>query len=439
MNSPVVASKLRIPNTPSMPVERLDARLDAVWHSRLALITAPAGSGKTTLLTRLAARATGPVGWYRAEGWDSEVSALLCHLEAALGASLPGIARDWTTIEDAANALEAWQGPSALLIVDDLHTLQGTPAEAALERLIDYAPETIHFALASRDAPDFNLSRLRVTGELLELTSDDLRLRSWEVERLFRDFYAEPLPPEELAGLARRTEGWAAGLQLFHLATRGRTADERRRMLVELNGSARLMREYLARNVLHQLPTDLRRFLLDTSVLGRLSGPLCDRLRETSGSADILADLQRRRLFTQPLPEDGEYRYHEVLRTYLHGVLLEELGEQEMHRRFSAAGDLLSDAGAASEALEAYCRGEDWDGARRLLERRGAVVAERPSEWLESLPDAIVRHDPWLQLAGARGRAPPAGCARPRSCTSAPRSRLVRPTPRNCADLSDRE
>ena len=402
VTSPVVVTKLLIPNTPSMPVERLDSRLDAVWQTRVAVITAPAGSGKTTLLTRLAARAPGPVGWYRAEGWDGEQSALLRHIEAALAPGMNGIARDWDSVEDAANALVSWTGASALLIVDDAHTLQGTPAEEALERLIDYAPPSIHFAIASRDSPGLNLSRLRVTGDLLELTSDDLRLRSWEVERLFRDFYAEPLPPEELAGLARRTEGWAAGLQLFHLATRGRTADERRRMLVELNGSARLMREYLARNVLHQLPTDLRRFLVDTSVLGRLSGTLCDRLLERTGSAAILADLQRRRLFTQSLPEEGEYRYHEVLRTYLHGALLEELGEQEMHARFSAAGDLLAEAGAPTEALEAYCRGEDWDGARGLLEQRGAVVAERSTEWLESLPGAMVRHDPWLLLAGAR-------------------------------------
>ena len=416
MSGPVVASKLRIPNTPSMPVERLDARLDAVFHSRLAVITAPAGSGKTTLLTRLAARAPGPVGWYRAEAWDSEESALLRHIQAALGPSMPGLALDWQTLEDGANALEAWSGDDALVIVDDVHTLRGTPAEAALERFIDYAPATIHFALASRDTPDFNLSRIRVTGDLLELTSDDLRLRSWEVERLFRDFYAEPLPPEELAGLARRTEGWAAGLQLFHLATRGQTADERRRLLSELNGSARLMREYLARNVLHQLPDELRRFLVDTSVLGRLSGPLCDTLLGRSGSAEFLADLQRRRLFIQPLPEEGQYRYHEIMRTYLHGVMLEELGEERTHARFSAAGDLLSAAGAASEALEAYCRGEDWDGARRLLERRGEVVADRPSEWLETLPEF---DDPPRPMAVARWRAQSARQRSPARLSSA--------------------
>jgi DNA-binding SARP family transcriptional activator len=403
VTNPVVARKLRIPNTPSMPVERLDARLDDVWRRhRLALVVAPAGSGKTTLLTRLATRAPGPVGWYRAEGWDHDEQALLRHVGAALGGALALAETAWRSVEEAANALEAWAGKSALLIVDDVHTLQGTAAEAALERLIDYSPDTIRFAMASRAPPAFNLPRLRVSGDLLELTGDDLRLRSWEVERLFRDFYDEPLPPEELARLARRTEGWAAGLQLFHLATQGRPAEERRHVLAQLSGSARLTREYLARNVLHTLPDELRRFLVDTSVLGRLTGQLCDRLLGRVGSAEVLADLERRRLFTQSLAEEGVFRYHEILRAYLHAALLEELGEDGLHARFSAAGNLLADAGAVTEALEAYCRGEDWEGARRLLAGRGQLVAEQPNEWVESLPQTIVAHDPWLLLASAR-------------------------------------
>ena len=385
-----------------MPVDRLDAQLDAVWAHRLALVVAPAGSGKTTLISRCALRAPGPVGWYRAEGWDRDESALLAHIEAAVAPALNGIPRGWSTIADAANALEAWDGERVLLVIDDLHTLQATPAEAALERLIDYAPPTLTFVIASRVPPGFNLSRMRVSGALLELGGDDLRFRSWEVERLFHDFYAEPLPPEELAQLARRTEGWAAGLQLFHLATRGRTPDEKRRMLGQLGASSRFTRDYLTRNVLHQLPAELRRFLLDTSVLGRLSGPLCDRLLDRAGSAEILADLEGRRLFTQPLPEDGEYRYHEVLRSYLHAALLEELGEEGMHARFEAAGSLLVSAGALPEALEAYCRGEDWESVRRLLASQGQAVADGANAWVDALPTATVLHDPWLLLASAR-------------------------------------
>ena len=401
----VVATKVRVPDVPSMGLDRLDARLDTVWRHRLGLVVAPAGSGKTSLLARFAGRAAGPVGWYRAEGWDSEESALVRHLEAALAGALPGIPRRWKTVVDAANALASWSGERILLVLDDLHTLEGTPAEAALERLIEYAPEHLTIVVASRVPPRFNLSRLRVSGQLMELTGDDLRFRSWEVERLFRDFYEEPLPPEELARLARRTEGWAAGLQLFHLATHGRPPEERRRVLSELGISSRLARElrdYLARNVLDQLPVDLRRFLVDTSVLGRLSGPLCDRLLRRSDSREVLEDLERRRLFTQRLPEEGWYRYHEVLRSHLQATLLEEVGAEGLRDRFCSAGGLLVESGAMPEAVEAFCRGEDWDRVSKLLGRNGREVADEPSAWVDALPAAIVTNDPWLLLANAR-------------------------------------
>lgn len=401
----VIATKVRLPDAPSMGLDRLDARLEAVWHHRLGLVVAPAGSGKTSLLARFAARAPGPVGWYRAEGWDSDASALVRHLEAALAPALPGIARRWETVADAANALASWRGGRTLLVVDDLHTLEATPAEAALERLVEYAPPTLTIVVASRVPPRFNLSRLRVSGQLVELTGEDLRFRSWEVERLFRDFYEEPLPPEDLAQLARRTEGWAAGLQLFHLATRGRPPEDRRRLLTELGASSRLareMRDYLARNVLDQLPVHLRRFLIETSVLGRLSAELCDRLLGRTDSREALEDLEERRLFIQRLPEDGWYRYHEVLRSHLQAALLEEVGAAGLRDRFCAAGGLLVECGALAEGVEAFGRGENWEDVSRLLGLNGRAVADRPSAWLDALPAAIVSNDPWLLLANAR-------------------------------------
>ncbi|HEX5241146.1 MAG TPA: BTAD domain-containing putative transcriptional regulator [Candidatus Limnocylindrales bacterium] len=401
----VVATKVRIPDAPSMGLDRLDGRLDAVWNHRLGLIVAPAGSGKTSLLARFAARATGPVGWYRAEGWDSTEAALVRHLEAALGPVLPGVPARWQSVADVANALAGWDGAPILLVIDDLHELDGTAAEGALERLVEYAPPKLTIVAASRVPPRFNLPRLRVSDAVLELTGDDLRFRAWEVERLFRDYYEEPLPPEDLAKLARRTEGWAAGLQLFHLATRGRPPEERRRLLGELGSSSRLARElrdYLARNVLDQLPPDLRGFLVETSVLGRLSAPVCDRLLGRSDSGEILEDLERRRLFTHRLPEDGCYRYHEVLRSHLQATLLEQVGTAGLRDRFRTAGTLLMEAGAVAEAVEASCRGEDWEHVNRLLGRNGREMAEGPSTWLDAIPAAIVTNDPWLLLATAR-------------------------------------
>jgi DNA-binding SARP family transcriptional activator len=390
--------------TNALPRERLETLLaSAVLAHRFSLVVAPAGSGKTTLLARFVGSIDVPVGWYRAESWDDDERGLLRHIEAALTPALPGLATGWRRVEDAAAALDAWTGGRALLIVDDLHALEGTAAEAALGRLVDYAPPWLSFLAATRVLPGFNLSRLRVSGELLEINGDDLRFRAWEVERLFRDFYADPVPPSDLAVLARRTEGWAAGLQLFHLATRGKSADERKRILGLVGSSTRLVREYLARNVLAELPDEVRRFLVDTCVLGRLTGDLCDRLLERNGSGKVLDDLARRQIFTVTIDEDeGSYRYHEVLRAHLDRVLVEEIGEAEARTRHARAGVLLENDGALAEALAAYCRADDWPAVRRLLGDRGEQVAGGHDLRLEALPPALIRHDPWLALASAR-------------------------------------
>lgn len=400
----VVPAKVRAPTADALPRERLEARLAfAARRYRLTLVVAPAGSGKTTLLSRFAVASEDPVAWYRAESWDDDEGRLLSHLEAALAAVLPGLSGGWAGVEDAARALDAWKGGAAVLVIDDLHALEGSAAEAALSRLVDYAPPWLRVVAGSRVAPDFNLSRLRVSGDLLEIDGDDLRFRAWEVERLFRDFYRDPVPPGELAVLARRTEGWAAGLQLFHLATRGKSPDERRRILGGVGSSTRLVREYLAQNVLAELPDDLRRFLVATCVLGRLSGDLCDRLLEERGSTRHLEELARRQIFTVAIDDaDGSYRYHEVLRSHLDRILVEEVGEQEARSRHRRAGELLEAAGALSEALVAYCRAEDWSAVRGLLGDRGEQVTGASDLHLELLPAALVRNNPWLALASAR-------------------------------------
>src|SRR5215831_5991927 len=378
--SGVLAAKLRAPRAEALPRERLDDLLSGLWTRRLALVVAPAGSGKTTLLARFAATAGVPVAWYRPETWDGALDVFLGYLEAALTAALGGLPGGWTTVEDAARALQTWPGGRVLLVVDDLHALEGTPAEGALERLIDYAP-SLHLLAASRVHPRFNLPRLRVSNSLLEIGGDDLRFRSWEVERLFRDYYQDPLPPVELATLARRTEGWAAGLQLFHLATRGKAPDERRRVLDGLGGGSRFVREYLTRNVLAELPPDLRGFLVDTCVLQRLSGPICDAFLGRGDSRALLGELERRQVFTHALDDDGHYRYHEVLRSHLESILVQEAGEVAVRDLHLRAGAVLEEAGALAEALHAHCRAEDWPAVERLIGRNGEKLLQGSHVW----------------------------------------------------------
>lgn len=384
-----------------MARERIDEMLAGIWDHRIGLVVAPAGSGKTTLLAQFAQGSGVPVAWYRAEPADSSAAAALAHLERGLVGPL-GLAGGWRAIDDAIEALDAWQGERAILAIDDLHVLWGTEAEATIERLLVNLPPGIVMVAATRRTPGFNISRLRVSGELFEIGPDELRFRSWEVERLFCDFYNEPLRPDEMAELARRTEGWAAGLQLFHLATRGKSAGERRRVLHSLAVRSRLVREYLTRNVLDDLPVHLRDFLLQTCVLGRLTAPLCDEVRGGTSSDALLADLEQRHIFTTRLDEEGSYRYHEVLRSYLEVALVEAVGEPEARRRYRVAGQLLETHGHLPEALRAYCRADDWIAARRLLGDRGEQVIDRPGAWLESLPPTLLDQDPWLLLASAR-------------------------------------
>jgi len=401
----VVPAKVRVPVTDALPRLRLEARLGEAFSHRLTLVVAPAGSGKTTLVARFAATCGAPVAWYRAETWDADEASFVRHLEAALLAAVPDLSGGWVTVGDVARSLASHAGAvPVLLVIDDFYALEDTAAEAAFGRLIDWAPAWLTLVLATRVAPGLNLSRLRVSGGLLEIDTDDLRFRAWEVEQLFRDVYHDPVPPADLAVLARRTEGWAAGLQLFHLATFGRSAEERRRVLGGPGSSGRLLREYLAQNVMVGLPAELSGFLLETCALGRLSGSLCDQLRGTSGSGALLDELARRGVFTVPV-EDGTdaFRYHEVLRQHLDRMLVEKIGEAAARERHAAAGRLLELHGAFPEALRAYCRAEDWVEVRRLLGGEGErLAASEAGGWIDALPPAIERHDPWVALAAAR-------------------------------------
>jgi DNA-binding SARP family transcriptional activator len=397
----VVPAKLRVPRCDGLRRERLLTLLTGVWSHRLCLLVAPAGCGKTTLIGHFAEASTVPVGWYRAEPGDGEPPAFLTHLEMSVRSALGEVDGPWLSAGDAALALEGAARTGLLLVIDDLHALGGTAAEPELERLVGYLPDGVAILAASRAQPRLNVSRLRVSGSLLEVGQDALRFRAWEVEQLFSEVYGEPLRPEELAELARRTGGWAAGLQLFHLATRGKAPGDRRRTLRELGSHSRLVREYLARNVLDELDAGTRTFLLRTSVLGRLNGRLCDSLLHRDGSGAVLAELRHRQLVTDLLDDDGGYRYHAVLRSHLETMAVEEMGELAVREQRRRAGVLLEAEAAFVEALEAYCSAGAWEEAARLLGVRGEELVAGPGRWIDLLPPGM-EENPWVLLAAAR-------------------------------------
>ncbi|MET0863908.1 MAG: AAA family ATPase [Nakamurella sp.] len=406
VNPVILTEKLRRPEPAGLARARLENRLLSGSTSRLDLVVAPPGSGKTTLLARVAAVAAAaatPVAWYRVTDDDIAEATLVAHLARSLGDAL-GSTIEADSIAGLLAALENGSRISGLLILDDLHEISGSPAEHALERFIQLRPHSLRVLVGSRRQPEMNIPRLRVSGLLQEVSSDDLRFRSWEVEELFIGVFREPLSPESAAALTRRTGGWAAGLQLFHLATLGRSAVDRQRAVDDLGGRSKLIRSYLARNVLAELPEERRQFLLRTCTLGTLTGALCDALLGISGSRRVLDELEQQQLFTSS-EDDGEtFRYHEVLRSHLEWALVEEYGATGARQWYSRSAELLETNHDLRGAARAYARAEDWGAVARIVQAGGAGADDSMTGGL-LLPASIVRHDPWLSLAEARRRA----------------------------------
>ncbi len=209
-------------------------RLFSVAESRLGLALAPAGYGKTRLLAQVADTFDGTVCWYRADSADREPALLMAKLGDALLRSVE-ISAGTSSWEQVLGALEA-AGQAVLLVVDDFHELEGSESEHCLASLIESAPGCLRILIAGRRWPTLDIRQLRVSGESAVIEAADLQFRSWEVERLFRDVYGEPLIPEDAAALTRRTGGWAAGLAMFQLLTAGRSPADRRRAVAELGG-----------------------------------------------------------------------------------------------------------------------------------------------------------------------------------------------------------
>ena len=376
-----------------------------MWLFRLTLVVAPAGSGKTTALRHFAARAE-PVGWCAAELLETAPDGCLSQIARVVGAAI-GVELDGSSSATLTAGIDSWPGERVALILDDLHVIASTLAESELGRLIDRQPAKLMIAAGTRSLPEFDISRLMLDDELLEITADDLRFRTWEADRLFRDHYDMILGPADVAMLITRTEGWAAGLQLYNLAARDQPLDARRRLIGELS-STRVGRDYLARNVLAGLPADLQSFLVETSPLPVLTAGLCERVTGRTDCAVVLDHLERNQLFTIAVDQRGTYRYHEVLRAHLDACLQQRMGTADAIEHHRRVGELLEEEGRIDDALHAYSRAGHWSAVSRLVVHRmdnpSLLSPVAGDGWIELVPAPIVENDPYLLLARARER-----------------------------------
>jgi len=413
-HTPLLTAKLHPPqvrpNLVSRP--RLTDRLDAGLAGKLTLVSAPAGFGKTTLLAEwvYAVKTTRVpplhVAWLSLDEDEDDPARFWAYAIAALGtlplgideriaAALPG--PDRPPMQSALTTLlneltsEAVASPPCLLVLDDYHLITAEPIHHALAYLIDHLPPHIHLVVSTRADPPLPLARLRVRGQLTELHAADLRFTPDETAIFVRRVMGLHLSADQVAALEARTEGWIAGLQLAALSMQGQ--QDIAGFLTTFSGGHRYILDYLAQEVLQQQPPAIHEFLLKTSILERLTAPLCDALLGDTHSQSILEHLERANLFLAPLDDERRwYRYHPLFAEFLRV----RAGREPVAVLHSRAAEWYERQGLLAEAIDHALAADDADRAARLIEQvawetliRGEINSLQ--DWLKALPEVYLR------------------------------------------------
>jgi LuxR family maltose regulon positive regulatory protein len=427
VSTPILATKLYIPglrpNVVSRP--RLIERLNEGLHGKLTLISAPAGFGKTTLVSQWLAGCGRPAAWLSLDEGENDPARFLTYLVAALqtiaatiGAGVLGVLNspqplpldsivttllnDITTISD-----------QFILVLDDYHLLDSQPVDQALTSLVVHLPPQMHLVIVTREDPQLPLARLRVRGQLTELRATDLRFTPAEAAAFLNQVMGLTLSGQDIAALERRTEGWIAGLQLAALSMQGH--EDATSFIQSFTGSHYFVLDYLVEEVLGQQPERIQTFLLRTSILDRMTGPLCDAvvLDPSAPGQATLAYLERANLFIVPLDNERRwYRYHhlfaDLLRLRLHQSIASSTGDEgksvaELHIR---ASQWYEEHDLELEAFHHAAAAHDVERAARLMEGKGIPLHFRGAvapilHWLESLPKAVLDTRPslWVRYA----------------------------------------
>jgi LuxR family maltose regulon positive regulatory protein len=453
---PLLKTKLYIPpvRPERVPRPHLVSRLAAGlgqgpygFARKLTLISAPAGFGKTTLLSECAAHCGPSISWLSLDERDNSPTRFWTYVIAALQTLYSGVG---TII------LEALQTPRALpnetllgqllnqiaevpepfvLILDDLHVITNPQLHETLIFFLENLPAPMHLVVSSRADPPWPLARWRARGQVVEIRTDDLRFTPAETAVFLTEAMGLDLSPEDVAALDARTEGWIAGLQLAALALQGSLSMQGRdasSFVRAFSGSHRFILDYLVEEVLDRQPAEIQVFLLQTSILERLTASLCDAVRfgfakapsSSSGTAVrfgeaeapsssrgedsqvILEHLEQANLFLVPLDDERRwYRYHRLFADLLRSRL--EQGHRKhvstLHRRASA---WCEKQGLISEAVGHALAAGDVGRVERMARRNALAMMDHGElrtmvRWLDALPEETMRSQPWLCIAQA--------------------------------------
>lgn len=415
---------------------RLLALLDRGLEHKLTLVSAPAGFGKTTLVRQWVAERdkqqhVPPVAWVSLDTRDNDPVRFwhylmvacqvfhddLAHEALALLHTIPQPPFESSLTETALaaflNALAQCEA-GGLLLLDDYHVITSPLIQETMTFFLEHLPAGIHVMLLTRSDPPFPLARLRARNELYEVRTPALRFSPEETAAFLQQTIAVPLVPKITQQINTYLEGWAAGLRMLSLALQGRTAStEIEPFLRAFVGNQRALQEYFLAEVLDIQPEPVQRFLLQTSVLGRLTGSLCDAVTGEHGSEHVLERLERENLFLEPLDHAGPhafrmdrrwYRYHGLFAEVIRAEARRRLGEDALRVLSSHASHWYEAQGLYAEAVESALHAQDYEKAAALIER----ILEAPHtyqqvneyhthyHWLEQIPECVLH----LSVAG---------------------------------------
>jgi ATP/maltotriose-dependent transcriptional regulator MalT/DNA-binding SARP family transcriptional activator len=421
---PLIHNKVTPPHyvTPTLRRPRLLEWLTASANCRAIVIAADAGYGKTTLLWQWEREVDFPVYWYKLDRNDRDWSLHISYLIEAISQRHSGFGhRAHSMLQQLGGPGSSRPGVAAYLlaemherltepctfIIDDWQAVSSvTEVRGLWNQILRDAPPTCRFVFLSRARPQLQFARFKTHGGYAGLQTDALRFTDREIDDLFRDIYNDPLDPSELVELERRTEGWAAGLQLVEVSLRERkTPAERRAFIDSITATTDTdLFAFLAEEVLDQQSEPVRNFLLSTSILQQINAELAERLAGVHDGARILSDLEHRGLFTNRLDEaEARYRYHGLFRDFLERRLISERSDGEVTGLHIHAASYFETHEQWPQAIHHYLRAGLTPQAARLIARYGEdVVSEGRlglvDEWLQQLPVKAIRENARLSL-----------------------------------------
>jgi LuxR family maltose regulon positive regulatory protein len=412
---PLLTTKLHVPSArPGLvPRTHLIERLNAGLHRKLTLISASAGFGKTTLAAAWLREAHRPHAWLSLDEGDNDPARFVAYLLAALRRVDQDIGQSAQVMLQAPqppppealltaliNDIAATAQP-LILVLDDYHVIHTLPIHQQLAFLLEHQPPQMHLVIATREDPPMALSRLRARGQMTEIRQAELEFSRAETIGFLECTMGLDLSAAHLAALHERTEGWIAGLQLVALSLQ--RSEDVDGLVQSFTSSHRYVLDYLIEEVFQQQPPDEREFLLRTSILERLTAPLCDAVAERKDSREMLLHLENTNLFLVPLDESRSwYRYHRLFDDLLRHRLRIEAADlvPTLHQR---ASQWYEAAGYLADAVHHALAGADWQRAATLIAALGDTMMKRGEvstllRWCGAVPDREMRTRPQLCL-----------------------------------------